>query len=232
MQSKSLLAVVVLVLMLANGYVIFEYDQDISRWARLITTGIFFCALLLLNAYSKKFLSAFVLIIISDLLMFYYEDQIASMATFIVRILAYILLVLAVVPELKNLKTNLFQKVVFVLVFSLNLFMLILLVDMVPEKFKYPFQDILFYAYGIAMISLVIASISYSNRYSNKTSFFFTAATLCLVFSDITSFIAYYLEFYDFYFADRLFYILGMAGLVKFSSLGRSHEAVAELESL
>jgi len=43
---------------------------------------------------------------------------------------------------------------------------------------------------------------------------------------------AYYLEFHEFYFPDRFFYILGIAGLVKFASFARSHEAVAELESL
>ncbi|MGA8855271.1 MAG: hypothetical protein WB492_13940 [Christiangramia sp.] len=148
------------------------------------------------------------------------------------RISAYLLLVYRVAPELRNLKSSIFQKLIFFTVFTLNLGMLFMLVDMVPAKFGYPFLSILFYAYGITMITLVIAAISYSNRYSNKTSFYYTAATLCLVFSDITSFIAYYLEFNEFYFPDRIFYILGIAGLVKFTTLTRSHEAVTDLESL
>lgn len=172
------------------------------------------------------------MLLISDLLLFYYEFSLGNAAAFLCRISAYILLVLVVTPELRNLRTGIFQKILFVVVLGLNLAMLVVLVDMVPGKFKYPFLDILFYAYGMSMISMVIAAISYSNRYSNQTSFFFTAATLFLVFSDITSFIAYYLEFSVFYFPDRLFYIAGIAGLVKFSSLSRSHEAVAELESL
>ena len=79
---------------------------------------------------------------------------------------------------------------------------------------------------------LVISAISYSNRYSDRLSFFFTASTLFLVFINITSFIAYYLEFSEFYFSDRLFYILGIAGPVKFASYAGRHEAVTELESL
>lgn len=232
MLSRSILSAITLILLIANFYIIFEYDQELSRWARLISTGIFLLILLWRKTYSKRMLSAFFFLLISDLLLFSYENSIANAATFLMRISAYTLLVFVVVPELKNLKTNLFQKFIFVVVFLLNLAMLYMLVDMVPTQFVYPGLNILFYAYGISMIMMVIAAISYSNRYSDKTSFYFTAATLCLVFSDITSFIAYYLEFFEFYFPDRFFYILGIAGLVKFTSFARSHEAVTELESL
>ncbi|MCG9972942.1 hypothetical protein [Christiangramia crocea] len=232
MLSSSLLSVVTPMLLVLNCYIIYEYDQDISRWARVLSTAVFFLILLWQNSRSKRFLSAFVLLLISDLLLFYYEFVLGNAAAFIARISAYVLLVLMISPELRQLRTNLFQKFIFVVVLGLNLAMLIMLVGMVPLKFKYPFLDMLFYAYGMSMISMVIAAISYSNRYSNRTSFFFTAATLCLVFSDITSFIAYYLEFSEFYFPDRIFYIMGIAGLVKFSSFSRSHKAVAELGSL
>ena len=232
MLSKKLLPVITLGLLLVNCFVIFELDQDASRWARLISTGFLFIVLIWQRCFSTKIISAFCLFMISDLLLFYYENSIANTATFLIRISAYLLLVFVVMPELKNLKSSLFQKIIFFVVFLLNLAMLFMLVDMVPAKFGYPFLNVLFYAYGISMITLVIAAISYSNRYSNKTSFFYTAATLCLVFSDITSFIAYYLEFYEFYFPDRIFYILGVAGLVKFATFARSHEAVTELESL
>lgn len=232
MLPKTYLSVITLALLLVNCFIIYEFDQDASRWARLISTAIFLILLIWQRTYNLKILVAFCFLLISDLLLFYYENALANTGTFLMRISAYLMLVFTVVPELKNLKSSLFQKLVFFGVFILNLGMLFMLVDMVPAKFGYPFLNVLFYAYGISMITLVIAAISYSNRYSNKTSFFYTAATLCLVFSDITSFIAYYLEFYEFYFPDRIFYILGIAGLVKFTTFARSHAAVAELESL
>lgn len=232
MLPKTYLPVITLVLLVVNCLVIYEFDQDASRWARLISTAVFFLILILQGTYNLKILIAFCFLLVSDLLLFYYENSLANTGTFLMRISAYLLFVFTVVPELRNLKSSLFQKLVFFGVFILNLAMLFLLVDMVPAKFGYPFLNVLFYAYGISMITLVIAAISYSNRYSNKTSFYYTAATLCLVFSDITSFIAYYLEFYEFYFPDRIFYILGIAGLVKFTTFARSHAAVAELESL
>ncbi len=232
MSLKFLLPLVTLLLLIINFGVISDYDQDYSRWARLVSTSVFFLFLLTRTSFSKRIFSAFSLFVIADLLLFYYEFDLTNAITFLVRVSAYVLLILSVVPELRGLRANLLQKFIFVVVFALNFAMLVLLVDMVPQGFKYPFLDVLFYIYGMSMIAMVIAAISYSNRYSSKKSFFFTSATLCLVFADITSFVAYYLEFYDFYFADRFFYILGIAGLVKFSSLQQSHEAVAGLESL
>ena len=232
MYSKFFLPVIILVLLFVNCFIIFEYDQEYSRWARLLSTLILFIILLWRNSMSKTLAGAFFFLLISDLLLFFYEDPLANSATFLMRIAGYLTLVLAVSPELRNLKTSTFQKLLFFVVFTLNVAMLYTLVDMVPEKYNYPYLHTLFYIYGTAMITLVIAAISYSNRYSDSTSFFFTAGTLGLVFSDITSFIAYYLEFSEFYFPDRIFYILGIASIVKFASFSRSHEAVTELESL
>ncbi|MUP44242.1 hypothetical protein E0K83_00595 [Gramella sp. BOM4] len=232
MLTKLLSGLFGLFLLLLNFMVITEYDQDYSRWARLMTTSAFLVLLLIINPGMKRLLSVFSLFVLADMLLFYYEYHLFNALTFLVRISAYVMLIMVVIPELKKLRTNNFQKMIFVIGFSLNLAMLVMLVDMVPETFRYQTMEILFYGYGLAMIAMVIAAISYSNRYSSKRSFFFTSATLCLVFSDITSFIAYYLDFHQFYFADRFFYLMALAGLVKFSSIGRNHRAVTALESL
>ncbi|APG60175.1 lysoplasmalogenase family protein [Christiangramia salexigens] len=232
MPPKLLLPILTIFLLVANIFVISEFEMDYSRWSRLISTGLYFLVLLWQNTYGKRIFWVFVLFLIADILLFQYENNLVNTATFLIRITAYILLVLTVAPELRNLKTNLFQKVVFGVVLGLNLGMLFFLLEMVPSKFKYPFLEFFFVIYGMSMIALVIAAISYNNRYANKISFYFTAGTLFLVFSDITSFIAYYLEFSEFYYADRIFYLLGAAVLVKFTLFNRSHEAVPEFESL
>lgn len=88
--------------------------------------------------------SAFLLLVLSDILLFYYEYPLVNMLTFLSRTVAYSLLILAVVPELRNLRTNLFQKLVFVFVLVLNGSMLVVLMDMVPDKFLYTGLDYLF----------------------------------------------------------------------------------------
>jgi uncharacterized membrane protein len=188
--------------------------------------------LVLQRSNSKKVRSIFALFLIADILLFFYEQVLFNALTFIVKISAYILLSLLVVPELKKLKTNLFQKILFLAILGLNLAMLVSLVKMVPEKFNYPYLNVLFFAYGMAMMAMIITAVSYSNRYASNPSFYYTAATLFIVFADITSFIAYYLEFYEFFYADRIFYLLSLLALVKFASLDRKHSAVSELENI
>lgn len=232
MLQKITLSVVVALLLIFNCFVILKMDQEYSRGARLASTSVIFFLLLWQNSYSKKMVSAFLLLLLSDILLFYYEYPLVNMLTFLSRTVAYSLLILAVVPELRNLRTNLFQKLVFIFVLVLNGSMLVVLMDMVPDKFLYTGLDYLFYAYGSVMIGMVIAAVSYSNRYANKISFYYTGALLCLVFADVSSFIGYYLEFDAFYVPDRIFYLLGIAGLVRFASFSRSHKAVPQLESL
>lgn len=232
MLSNKLLLLIVLPLLIFNCLVISQNEIDLNRWSRLISTGLIFILLLLQNSYSKKVLSIFILFLISDVFMFFYENIFFNALTFLVKISAYTLLTFVVVPELKKIKTNLFQKILFMAILGLNLAMLVTLVEMVPEKFIYPYLDILFFAYGMAMMAMVITAISYSNRYASNPSFYYTAAALFVVFSDITSFIAYYLEFYEFFYADRIFYVLSLLVLVKFASLERDHAAVTELENI
>lgn len=232
MFSRNLTYIAVLVLLLFNAYVIYIYGLDVSRWARLFTTIAFLLILFLKENSGKKIIAVFTLLLSSDILLFVYETALGNAGTFLLRIAAYLMIIYLVVPELRNLKANIFQRLIFLVVFSLNFGMLYMLVDMIPPKFEYSFSNFLFYIYGISMMLMVIAAVSYSNRFSNKISFYYTAAVLCLVFSDITSFIAYYLGFSEFYYPDRIFYIIGVAALVKFSAFERDHQPAANLESL
>ena len=232
MFSKNFLPIVAGILVLANAFIIFEYDLEMIRWSRLISTFLLFLALIWKQRSEKLLLAAILLLLSSDVLLLNYENTYVNSATFLLRITAYISFVVVILPEIKDLKMSIIQKVVFALVFSLNIGMLYVLVDMIPEKYDYPYLNSLFYIYGSAMITLVLAAISYSNIYSDTTAFFFTAGALCLVFSDIMSFIAYYLEFFEFYYPDRFFYIIGMVSLVKFATFSRNHEPLLEMERL
>ncbi len=230
MFPKYFLPFIAGIVLLANMFIISEYDLEMIRWSRLISTFLLFLALIWKQRSEKLLLAAILLLLASDVLLLNYENTYVNSATFLLRITAYISFVVVILPEIKDLKMSIIQKVVFALVFSLNIGMLYALVDMIPEKYDYSYLNFLFYIYGSVMITLVLAAISYSNIYSDTTSFFFTAGALCLVFSDIMSFIAYYLEFYEFYYTDRFFYIIGAISLVKFASFSRNHEPLFEME--
>jgi len=232
MFPKYFLPIVAGILVLANTFLISEYDLEMIRWGRLISTFLVFLILIWKHRSEKLLLSAILLLLLSDVLLLNYENIYINTATFLLRIAAYSTIVLVIFPEIRTLKMSIIQKVVFAIVFSLNIGMLYFLVDMIPEKYDYPHLNFLFYIYGSAMITLILAAISYSNIYSDATALFFTAGALCLVFSDIMSFIAYYLEFYEFYYPDRFFYILGIISLVKFATFSRNHKPLFEMERL
>ncbi|WP_417919178.1 lysoplasmalogenase family protein [Christiangramia marina] len=213
-------------------FMITEYDLEMIRYGRLFSTFIVLLVLIWKLRSEKVLVTSIFLLLISDVLLLNYENTLINSVTFFLRIVAYITLVFVIFPEIKSLKMSVVQKIVFAVVFTMNIGMLYMLVDMVPEKYDYPYLNFLFYIYGSAMITLVLAAISYSNIYSDTTSFFFTAGALCLVFSDIMSFIAYYLEFYEFYYPDRFFYIIGIISLVKFATLSRNHKPVFDMERL
>jgi hypothetical protein len=111
---------------------------------------------------------------------------------------------------------NLIQKIVFTLALALNLYLLYTLVDMMPTGEYNLLFNAMFYLYGLAIIICVSAAVSYSNRYANKPSIIFLAAVLCLVFSDLTYFIGFNLNFSEFFVADRIFNILGIALILHF----------------
>lgn len=220
-------------LIIINLFIIYNFGIVESRFARFSSIIILFLLFLYLAPKKEKFLtSAFGLFVVSDLLLIEYEIPFIRKLNFILVILAYSFLIIHIAPYVKNLKTTLLQKVIFAGVLAINTLMLYFLVDMVETRIDDIFHSSLFYIYGIAIILLIIYAFSFSHRYSNKASFFFICAAMGFVFSDISGFIAYYMEVGVFYFPDRLFYLLGLLSLVKFSSLEKEDGMLQDPELL
>lgn len=231
-SSKLCLLILVLVLMAVNTWVIFLPELLYYRLMRLISTLAFLLFLSFQKGYSKKLLLVLSFLLSSDILFIYYDQPVFQAFTFILRICAYLFIIYLIREEIKNLKTSLFQKIIFLGALSLNLVMLSALQEMIPQAFETWILDALFYIYGFSIILMMIAAVSFSNRFANKASFYFMIAVLSFTFSDITSFIAYYLGFSEFYFADRLFYIVGLAGLIIFSWQEAGAGLLSDLEEL
>lgn len=190
--------------------------------ARFVSMVFLFSLFLYLTRKKEKFLTtAFALLLLSNLLLLEYEVPFIRKLNFVLVILAYSFLIFHIAPYIKNLKASMIQKIIFIGVLGINSLMLYFLVDMVENRIDDVYHSSLFYLYGIAMILLIIFAFSFNHRYSNNTSFFFVCAAMGFVFSDISGFLAYYMEVDVFYFPDRLFYLLGLLSLVKFSSMDK-----------
>lgn len=222
---KTLLIVIGVVLLITNFYVILEYGLIESRWLRIIGTSILFTIFLFGAKRKEPFLIlGFCLLLVSDFLLIKYEIPWVKKLTFILVISAYLSLIKHIKPYVRNLETNKFQKGLFVGILGINIFMLYLLIDMVGPGWDDSWHTFLFYLYGMSMIVMVILGFSYSNRYSDKSSFYFLWAVLGFVISDISGFMGYYLKVEEFYYPDRIFYIIGLLCLVKFSRMDKNKE--------
>lgn len=193
----------------------------VDRWMLFGTMLSFFLLFLSPWYYNKRGLLLFILLLISDALLIKFEVPIINALILTLRTASYLVLVWIIINKLRNLRTNLFQKISFTLAVLLNIFLLYTLVEMIPEGDYYSFFEFLFYFYGLSVIICVSAAVSYSNRYANRPSIFFLFAVLGLVFSDLTYFISSNLNFTEFFIVDRIFNILGIGALLHFMYLDK-----------
>ncbi len=215
------LPVFTLVLIILNLWVMINLDEMVNRWVRFASMLIFFLLFISPLYFNKRGLLIFVLLLISDGLLINYENPVFNALIFITRAAIFLALIQIVLVRLRELQTNLFQKIVFSIAIGLNIFLLYTLVEMVPPDQSYTFFDVLFYFYGVSVIMCVSAAVSFSNRFANKASIFFLGAVLSLVLSDLTYFISFNLGFSEFFLVDRVFNIVGIALLLQFMFLER-----------
>lgn len=180
---------------------------------------VFFLLFLSPRYYNKRGILLFILLLVSDALLINYEDQLFNALLFIVRSGIFLTLMGLVINRLRYLKINLFQVIVLILAIGLNISLLYMLVEMVPLEQSYTLSDFLFYVYGFSVIASVTAAVSFRNRFTNKSSIFLLGGVLSLVFSDLTYFIAFNLNFSMFYIVDRIFNMIGIALLLRFIQL-------------
>ncbi len=203
-------------LIIVNLWAKIYLEENMYLWVLFGTMISFILLFISPWYYTKRGLLLFGLLFISDGIFIFLEDPIFNALMFLVKTATYLTLVWIVINKLKNLNTNLFQKIVFALAVLLNIFLLHNLLEMMPVGEHTLLFDFLFSLYGFSIIICVSAAVSFSNRYTNKASIFFLGAVLSLVFSDLTYFIAFILGFNEFYFVDRIFNIVGIALLLQF----------------
>lgn len=217
--SKILLLFIGILMLLLNMAGMIFYDNLTDRWMRFLSMLVFFLFYLLRYNYKTKEIWVLSLFLLCDALLIFYENPLVKSFTYLSRISGYIVLMFIVLPYLKSIKIKSFQILVGIAVLILNIFLIGSMIDMVPEGLQYPIFKPLFFIYSLSLISLVIVALSYQNRYMNQGSITFMLAVIGLVTSDVSFYIAYYLDFSTFYYTDRLFNIFGILSLLWFFQL-------------
>jgi len=214
---KLWLSLLMSFLVIANFLAIYYLDHEMDRWFRFGAT--FILLLVYLFKYFSKYrlLIIFLLFAICDGLLVYYEIPILKKLIYLVRILAYLNLVIFIIPSLSKLKLNLFTIIISVFIISIDLYLLHDMAKILPGNDQNPIFLMLFYLLGISSLVIVATSLSYLNRYANKKALFLVIASFCFILSDIFFYNAYYLEFAEFYYLDRFANIGGSVALLLFS---------------
>jgi len=204
-------------LIIANILAIYFLDEYIDRWFRFGVTFIF--VLIYYFKYFSKYrlLFIFLLFALCDGFLVYYEIPEIKNSIYLVRILAYLLLILLVVPSLSKLHINTFTITVTVFILAIDIYLLNVMAESLPDLEKTTVFLLLFYSLGMASLVLAATSLSYLNRYSNKNSFLLVIVAFGCILSDIFFYNSHYLGFYEFYYLDRSINILAVGALVLFS---------------
>ena len=223
------LKIITILLLIINLAGLYYFGEEIGRYLR---TGsmLVFLLLYIFRFYSgKHLLSIFVLFTLCDIFLVFYEQISFKVLTYISRIAAYSLIVIYLYPFLYKLKLSIFTATITIFVLAINIYLMSVMVQSVPETMQsYWFQPI-FYLFGISLLFLAGFSISFQNVFASKQSFFLVLASFGLIFSDISFYIAHYLNFESFYYADRVANIIGISFLLTFISFGRPDKAASEI---
>lgn len=192
------------------------YEQRLSR---LFSICSYFVVFLLFKGYRDKNITfIFILLILADVFNLNYEHIILGKLISITKISAYFLLIKSVFTKLilfKNVKPILY---VFIgIIIALNLGLAIQTVWNTSDKMNDTLDLVLFLVYGVTIISVVIIAMQYNFRYHTKRSMYFVYFVFGLILSDISWFIAYFLDLILAFYADILFYIIGLYCIVRYA---------------
>lgn len=205
-------------LIAANFLAIYFLDEYVDRWFRFGATFLFLLIYILKYFSNYRLLFIFLLLALCDGLLVYYEIPFLKKIIYTVRILAYLNIILLIAPSLSKLKLNLFTVLISIFIITIDIYLLHEMAKSLPKSDQNPIFIILFYLLGITSLAIAAVSMSYLNRYANKAGFYLVIVSFGLILSDIFFYNAYYLDFEEFYYLDRLANIIAISFLLAFGS--------------
>lgn len=215
---RVLLVVLTVFSIMVNFILLAGFEPGVHRFGRVLTTFIFlglFCR----YYHSKKILllGALLLLFIADLFALTYQKPISQQVFFAAHALAYLLMIFHTGRYVLKQKLRSYQIGYTTIVFFLNSSFIIILGDLLAEEVNDQMVQNLFYVYGFSTILFISVAILYYDRFPNNLSTSYVFAVAGLVVSNLMGFPAHFMEFSEFFYLDRMFYVLGIAGLVSYS---------------
>lgn len=209
---------VTIILIIVHFIAIRWLSIEDSRWIRVLTSAVFL-GLYFLEYSGKTLLLAGALIsfLIADIFTISYHLESSKDAYYFFHGIAFFMLFLFIMKGTIRGRWSRFQKN-YILISSALCFGLLLFFGFTFSSEIQGLQHLIFfYFHGLAIIACLSTALSFYERKANSFSLLFLMAALGLIFSDFTAFSAEYLNAEGFYYFSRMFYVTGLACLVRFS---------------
>ncbi len=219
LSFKKTITILTLLLILVNLFVISGYSLQERRLMRLFSVCSYFIVLWIYKGFKDKtILYIFILLLFADIFNLYYEYDLMNKLVSVAKITAYFLIAKSVFTKLRLFKnTKPLIILFFSIIVSLNLVLVYQVVWETSDKMNDNLEVVLFLLYGIVIIGMGLISIHYNFRYHTKRSMYFLYFVFALILSDISWFIAYFLEIRILFYADILFYLAALYATVKYA---------------
>lgn len=212
------ITILTIILVLLNVLVMSSCAVYEQRLSRLLSICSYFVVFLLFKGYrDKNIMFVLILLILADVFNLNYEHITLGKLISITKIIAYFLLIKSVFTKLilfKNIEPILYFFIGIIV--ALNLGLAIQTIWNTSDKMNDTLDLILFLMYSITIIGVAIVAIQYNFRYHTKRSMYFVYFVFGLILSDISWFIAYFLDLFLAFYADILFYIIGLYCIVRY----------------
>lgn len=202
-----------------NFYAFEEFSTEGTRWVRLLgTVSFFFIALS--NKYSRNIISLviFLLLLLSDFCLVYYEHINFKILQFIFRGAAYLAIGIYALKYLKHYSLSKFQKVLIVLIISINFFLLYSIASSFHNAIESTLSTILFYFQGTTALLLLAIAAIFISEIINAVELSFFLCAIGFIMTDLAAFSAHHLDFLDFFIVSRSLYIMAVGSFIKYAS--------------
>jgi len=224
--SKKIIVFTILILV-ANSYILSGHSLNAVRVARVGTALAYFTLFLSFDKFRDKFVLLFFLtLIFADVFNVFYENPICRKLTSLFKLAGYLLLINKIIGKVKLIKSNTILKVVFIAVLSLNIITVVYIINSVSGKTNDVLELVLLLIYGLVLITLCSVAANYNFRYNNKRSKYFLYLSFGLVFTDISAFAGYFLEYSYFFYGTRLFYMGALLFVVYYAIYSKEEDDI------
>ena len=212
----GIFTLVVLTLMI-NIIPVYFFNLQYMRATRLVSTLVFLAVYFLLTKKRNTWVNfAFIFLVLRDCAHLFFEQDWGVEFYLFLSATSYTLFCVKRIPFLQFSGFNRSSLTVASLIFSGNIVILFILSGFVSEQMQGIFELPLFYFLGASLIMLVSSALYNNFILNSNRSLCFAIMAFCFIFADVSACLAYYSQYEELWYTDRLFYGLSLGFLLCF----------------